>query len=216
MVEIALTGLISFGILLLSEVLWRKRIMRGEYSRKFVHIGAGLFTASWAWFLSWRQIVVLAAAGGLVLLTSRLLRIFHGINDVKRKSYGDVFSSCGIMIAAAIAKDNKWLFACSVLMMVLADGLAAVIGTKYGMKTKYKVFGFTKTLVGTATFVAVASLVCVSYVLAVKAPGSSVVTSLMVVGIAAGLAASENALPYGLDNVALPAACALLLGTLFR
>jgi dolichol kinase len=36
--------------------------------------------------------------------------------------------------------------------MSLADGLAAVIGTRYGNRQKYLVLGYTKSVLGTLTF----------------------------------------------------------------
>jgi dolichol kinase len=38
------------------------------------------------------------------------------------------------------------------LHVALADGFAAIIGTKYGRAWAYKVFGQTKTIIGSMTF----------------------------------------------------------------
>lgn len=48
-----LIAFLGIGIcLILGEILWRKRILKGEYARKFVHITSATFVAFWPLFLS--------------------------------------------------------------------------------------------------------------------------------------------------------------------
>lgn len=60
-----------FCIVVFAEILWRSKILRSEHSRKLVHILVGTFAAFWGFFLDNNQILLLAAAMFLVVLTSR-------------------------------------------------------------------------------------------------------------------------------------------------
>ncbi|HLB66329.1 MAG TPA: hypothetical protein VJJ78_01905, partial [Candidatus Saccharimonadales bacterium] len=45
-----------FAILVIEEIFYKRKILQGEYLRKFVHISAGSFIAFWPWLISWRAI----------------------------------------------------------------------------------------------------------------------------------------------------------------
>ena len=68
-----------------------------------------------------------------------------------RRTYGEYFFPIGIGLCALLTT-NKLFFALAVLNMAIADGLAAVIGERYGSHFRYQVFGYTKTIIGTMTF----------------------------------------------------------------
>lgn len=147
-------GLIILGILAIvaiDEWLWQRQILKGEYNRKFVHIGVGSFAASWPWLISWRQIQLLC----LLLLAGRVINRLHTfVHDsagITRLTYGDFFFPVGIGLCALMTT-NKLFFALAVLNMAVADGLAAVIGKRFGERWSYQVFGYTKTVIGTMTF----------------------------------------------------------------
>jgi phytol kinase len=193
-------------LLLIAEYLWRVKKYHSEFTRKFIHITVGTFAAFWPWFLSWRQIELLAALFLLVILASRLLTIFGSIHLIGRKTVGEVLFAVSIGLTALISP-NRLIFAAALLHLSLGDGLAAIAGTKYGKKTSYKIFGQYKTLVGSATFLVCSFLILSIYFANSNAGGAW--PTLLWLPLAATLL--ENMGLRGSDNVLVPVGVALAL-----
>ncbi len=151
MLSAAVCLLIVFAVLVSSEYLWRRKILRGEGLRKSVHMSIGIFIAFWPWLMSWQAIQLISLAFLVAVLISRRFRIFHALFSVKRPSYGDIYFAMGIGLAAAITT-NKIFFMTAILIMAIADGLAAVIGRKYGQRWQYVLYGQSKTVIGSMAF----------------------------------------------------------------
>lgn len=202
---------IIFVLLLLSEQLWKDKQIRGEFSRKFVHVIAGSFIAFLPFWNSYGWIALLALGFIGANLLNRYTKLFHAINTITRKSWGDLLFGVGILLAALL-RPNKWLFAGAILQVALADGLAAVIGTRYG-KHKYKLFGHTKTPVGTLTFYVVSLLVTL-LVLHFGGEALELHKLVAVIIVPLVLTVIENMSGYGTDNVTLPVGFLVLLEVL--
>ena len=80
-----------------------------------------------------------------------------------------------------------------------ADGLAAVIGTRFGNRHRYTVLGSHKSLIGTLTFFGVSCLILGNY-----AAWTSNVAPLLLLPVAVGATILENVAGWGLDNAAVP------------
>lgn len=194
--------LVILLILLLSEYLWRKKVLKHEHARKFVHIVTACWIAVWPMFLSLRMIQLLSIALLVVVLIATRLKIFKSIRDVKRKSYGDISFALGIGFSAVVAP-SPLLFSVAILHIGLADGLAALVGQKLGTKNRYTIFGQEKSIAGTATF-AVISL-CILAALLIAATPEPLLFAPVLITLPIALALAENISPYGLDNVVVPA-----------
>lgn len=201
-----LTILTVFGILLANEVWYRKKSPHDEFSRKFVHVTVGSFVAFWPFFLDWQTIRLLSIAFILVVSISRLLGVFQAIHSVQRPTWGELFFACSVG-AITLITQNEWVYAAALLQMSLADGLAAVIGTRYSGKYKYLIFGHPKSLAGTATFFLVSAVILV--VLNSHFPNH--LAPAEIVGISALASLLENIFIMGLDNLVVPVLVALLL-----
>ncbi len=140
-----------FGTLILSELLWRLNILKGENQRKFVHISVFTFSAFLPWLISWEQIRILASLMLIGTLLNRYKKVLHFLGDVRREDYGDILMPVAI-IACSFLTTNKIFFALAILQVSLADGLAAVVGVRYGRHWRYKVFRQEKTVVGSMAF----------------------------------------------------------------
>lgn len=138
-------------ILLAAEVLYEKKILRGEYLRKFVHISAAAFIAFWPWLVGWQTIAVLGLAMLAVIFINRRLKKIHASGDIKRKTYGFSLFAWAV-IACASLTNNKVFFAMAIMHLGLADGLAAVAGQLFKNKLPYKFFGYLKTVYGSMIF----------------------------------------------------------------
>jgi len=190
-----------FLILVLSEFLWRKAHVRGEFARKFVHIIAGCFIAFLPFWVSYGWIIILAVGFIFANLVNRYTEIFHAIHAITRKSWGDLLFGLSIL-AMAVWGPNKWLFAGAILQVALADGMAAVVGTHYAKK-KYKVFDHYKSIIGTATYF-VASFVIMVFIVRLGEL-TSILSNIELFFVASiSLTILENLSGYGLDNLSLP------------
>jgi dolichol kinase len=175
-----------------------------ELPRKLVHVGSGLITAALPFFLSYGTIGALAVAfaGGMAI--SRRLRIFTAVHCAGRTSYGEIFYPLGIALLAAI-HPSRGAFVYAVLVLALADGFAALVGSH--MRRGRLPWG--KSVPGSATFFLIAGAVGVA-VLAPDgvSPGTAIATALVA---AAALTLTELVLRLGLDNLVLPPVAALVI-----
>jgi dolichol kinase len=198
------------AVLLIDEILWRKKIIHGELKRKLVHITVMTFVAFWPWIMSWKAIQLIGIAMVLVLLVNRQIKVLHYLGGIRQQTYGDVFLALAITTTALIT-DEKVFFAIAMLHVALADGLAAIIGTKFGRNWRYKVFGQTKTIVGSMTFWTVSLLILGIGLLAAHdlIPYSSYI--ILLIALPPLLTAIENLAVLGTDNLAIPIAVVIAL-----
>lgn len=201
----ALAVFAVFLIIIGSEIWWRQKQPHNEFSRKFVHITVGSFVAFWPFFLTWQQIQLLSIAFLVVVGVSKYFNLFQAIHSVQRPTHGELFFALAVGLVPFITHD-KWIFMAAILQMGLADGMAAVIGERYG-KQSYLVFGHRKSLAGSLTFYIFSLMIMVFYVY-----GSGVnLSPYVVVGVAAVATGIENLAVKGLDNLLLPVFIAVAL-----
>ena len=80
------------GILLVaSEWYYRRRGLASEFSRKFVHVTVGSFTAFWPFFMTWNEIRLLSVAFLVVVAASKYLNVFTAVHSVQRPTWGELF-----------------------------------------------------------------------------------------------------------------------------
>lgn len=199
-----------FSILVVAEVLWRAEILKGEYQRKFVHISSASFVAFWPWLISWRAIELIGLGMFLVVLVNHLKHTLHFSGDLRKRSVGGVTLALVITICALMTH-VKLFFALAILHTSLADGFAAVTGTRYGEGWGYKVFGQLKTVIGTMTFWLVSLIILgigLLFAYSSISPHNYILLLLLLPPLLAGL---ENIAVLGLDNLAVPIAVLLVL-----
>ncbi|MBP6962299.1 hypothetical protein KBB49_02055 [Candidatus Saccharibacteria bacterium] len=210
-------ALIPVGIILiLSELLWQKKIIIGERARKFIHILAGTWMAFWPLYLPFDGIFILGCIALTLLVYSRITKLFHAIYSVKRKTYGDIFFAIGILVCAYLGQES-WIFTTSILLLALADGGAAVVGRYYGLENQYLVFGnenLRKSVAGTIAFLIFSyTSIAIGWLLGGgDVIADNIIAILLILPV--GSAILENTMPYGLDNLTTPLFATLLLNSL--
>jgi phytol kinase len=197
-------------ILLIAELLSERKLLRGEYLRKFVHITAGTFIAFWPWLISWRTIQFLSLIMILVMVTNKYIGFFNYHGKVRRPSYGDYFFAAAIFISATISH-NKIFFALAILEVALADGLAAVAGIGLGKKWEYKVLGSKKTVVGTSVFWIASTMILTAGLLAAHDLFTFRDYYYLLLLLPPGLTVLENIAVYGVDNLVIPVFLIIIL-----
>jgi dolichol kinase len=192
-----------FALLVLTEYLGIKRILNGEYLRKFFHITAVSFIAFWPWLINWGWTQVLAILMLAVMLAGRYLKIFRYHGRIHRVTYGDIFLAVAILICSFITHNNVF-FALAILEVALADGLAAIVGISYGKEWGYKVFGYTKTVIGTMVFWIVSIAILTAGLLAAHNLFSYQDYYYLLLLLPPLLTILENLAVLGVDNLIIP------------
>ena len=190
------------------ELARRRRLLAGgETPRKIVHVGAALLAVPLPFVLSFRAIALVGISFAVLFAVSRRAAILAAVHDVDRRTYGEVLFPLGIT-AVALLYPERHLFLYGLLVLGLADGLAAPIGLRFGRRR----LPGGKTEWGSATFFCVAAL---AGALVLTCSGHAPAT---VAGVALGAAACltvvESLLPGGFDNLVLPTVSAALVAVL--
>lgn len=201
-------------VLVMSEYLWRRKLVAGERGRKFIHILSGIWMAFWPFYIPFDGIFMLGCAALTLLIYSRFTKLFHAIYAVKRKTYGELFFALAIIVCAYIGRE-PWIFTTSILLLALADGGAAVVGRFWGLTNQYLVFGnkdLLKSKSGTAAYLVLAYI---SVVVGIVLGGSHVFNEHAVIFILlpVGMTLLENISPYGLDNIVTPLLATIILNS---
>ena len=183
-------------LLVISEKVLKKH---PNFSRKFLHIMVGNVLFILPLFQS-RWVMALLAAAPFILLTflmspyspfkikDRISSSGHGL--------GLVYYAISWTVLALIFFDQPWIIAVGIVAMSYGDGMASLVGMKYG-KIKYNISGDTKSLEGSLTMFVV--LICaIGIVLTYYAVP---IQPLAIVGVALVATIFEGITPKGLDNL---------------
>lgn len=140
-IVVAWLGVVS----LLTGIINRYVTTDSEITRKVIHIGTGnvILLAWWLNIPAWVGITASILAS-IVTLISYKLPILPGINSVGRQSLGTFFYAVSIGLLTAWFWPTQPQYAVlGVLVMTWGDGLAAVVGQRFG-RHPYKVGGMQK------------------------------------------------------------------------
>jgi phytol kinase len=202
--SLSLVALYLGSIILIAERLNRSLSTDGELTRKVVHIGTGNVIL-FAWWLKIPAWVSIGAAiiAAIVALISYYVPILPSINSVGRKSLGTFFYalSIGVLVAWFWPIQQFQFAAIGILVMAFGDGLAAIIGQRFG-KHPYTVWGNRKSWEGSLTMIAISFLVT-SLILG-SVYGNIGVIWLIAAIVALTATILESFSMLGLDNLTVP------------
>lgn len=112
-----------------------------EWTRKAVHTGGGVVAAAFPWlFASHWTILVLGAVFALLLQGTRRVGLLQSVHGVARRSEGGLYYPLAIYLLFLVGHETPVFYLIAILVLVLSDALAAVLGTAYGRLT-YSVEG---------------------------------------------------------------------------
>ncbi len=202
-----ITVSIILTLLVVNELWHRTHKSHNELSRKFIHITVGSFVSFWPYFMTWNQIRFMSLAFLVVIGISKYFNVFKAIHSVTRPTWGEVYFAIAVGAVTFITQ-TVWVYTAALLIMSLADGLAAIIGVKYGKRNSYKILGQVKSVAGTATFITVSILILGYF----NTYYSTDLSLALVVSLSLIAGMIENAGVYGLDNLLVPVLSAAVLG----
>lgn len=212
-------GLVAVWLALVgvaTEVLRRSGRAEPETIRKVVHIGVGnvILLAWWLHIPSWLGIGASVLFSAIALLSYRL-PILPVINTVGRQSLGTFFYAVSFAVLIACFWSTQPQYAVlGVLTMTWGDGLAALVGHRFG-RHPFKVLGMQKSWEGTLAMWLASYLVSLLVLWATQGAGLPTWTVPLVIATAATILEAFSVL--GIDNLTVPlgsAAIAFLLTNL--
>jgi phytol kinase len=193
---------------LLAEGLHRYTSADSELVRKVVHIGTGnvILLAWWLQVPGWLGIGASVLFSAIAFLSYRF-PILPGINGVGRKSLGTFFYavSIGVLIAGFWAQQPQFAVL-GVLVMTWGDGMAALIGQRFGQHA-YKLWGIQKSWEGSLAMALVSFIVGAGVLTIAQGQSWQTWTIAAIVALlATGLEAFSK---YGVDNLTVPLGSAI-------
>jgi phytol kinase len=202
--RIAIVGAWLGVVGLSAEWLHRRKLAGPELVRKVVHIGAGnvVLLAWWFDIPAWVGIAASIFFSAIALL-SYYLPILPSINGIGRKSLGTFFYavSIGVLVAWFWSIEQPQYGAIGVLVMTWGDGLAALVGQRFG-KHSYKLWGMQKSWEGSLAMGLISYIVSILILLSVQ--GSIWQTWCIALGVALVATTLEAFSKFGIDNLTVP------------
>ena len=197
------------ALLVLAEWLKRTTNLEGEVLRKVVHIGAGnvIIPAWWLHIPAWISISAAVIASGVAILSYQV-PILPSVNSIGRHSWGTFFYavSIGLLVAIFWPLHQPYYAAIGILVMTWGDGLAALVGQRFGHHA-YCLWDMKKSWEGSLAM-AIVSIVISGCILSIvqDSLGLSWVIALAIALVATGLEAFSK---FGIDNLTVPLGSAL-------
>ncbi len=187
----------------------------GKYpsvSRKILHVMVGNIAFLLPLFQT-KEVMAFLAAGPFILFTF-LMSSYTPIKSIRGKtsaaghSMGLVYYAITWTILAYLFFDNMIVIAMGILAMSYGDGLASLIGVKYG-KRKYNIFGDEKSYIGSFIMFIFTFVMMVVAILIYKTVFSYELTiTYEILAILACIsfiaAVAEGITPKGFDNISVP------------
>lgn len=198
-------ALFVLSLLLINEVWWRRNKQHSEFSRKFVHIVVGSFVAFWPYLMGYNYIRFLSIAFIVTVFFSKKYNIFKSIHSVNRPTLGEVCFALAVGLSTYTASSHL-IYLIAMLHMSLADGMAAIVGTKFGKNNSYHALGNKKSVAGSATFLVISLILMTVYCVFAHQD-----FNIWIVALSGLITVVENISPAGLDNLLIPLVVALML-----
>lgn len=150
------------GGMMLGLRLWQLLAQpKPEVTRKLLHVGMGMVVLSFPWLFhqTW-PVVALGVISAALLGAMRWIKHLRtGVGSivlgVERQSYGEIYYPLTVSLLFVLSGGDKLLFSIPVLILALADAVAALIGITYG-RIRYTTADGVKSAEGSIAFFTVA------------------------------------------------------------
>jgi len=205
-----------FGIIGLGELLRRAGNRPPEFTRKFIHVGVGMWVVGTVFlFETWYLALIPPATFVIINAISYLRGTFKAMEAEERGNLGTIYFPISFGVLVYVFWSQPVLMVASMMPMTWGDAMAAIVGQRYGHNT-YAISKRTRSLEGSIAMLfwswVTTSLVLFTMPLLLDKPYISPLLSLIYGGIVALVCTLVEALtPWGLDNLTVPAAAGLML-----
>jgi dolichol kinase len=201
-------GSFFLALFAFTEVLYHKKYLQVEYTRKIAHFGTGFLTFLFPIYLdSHWWVLLLCSSFAILLLTSLKFGFLKSINAVDRVTYGSLYYPLSVYICFLVyyySGKSLPTFYLPIAMLAICDPLAALFGKRWPIGP-YSIGGNKKSLMGSSAFFISAVLLCASFLPA------ETFTWFHFMGIALVATLFEAASNKGIDNLFIPTSVSALL-----
>lgn len=211
------TLIFVFLVIAVAEFLRKKFDLSSDFTRKVVHIGVGNWIFLWPFtFRYWYTVFIPPAIFIVLNYVSYKKEVFKAMErKEKAGGLGTVYYafSLTVLSAAFWYVGQAWIAALGIMLMAWADGLADVIGRRYGSH-RYSMFGSIKSIEGSTGFFIIGILSSTATILFFAAfwnlvlPQSILLISVLISGFGTFIEALS---PKGTDNLTVPILSCLIL-----
>ncbi len=204
-------------IIILAELIRKHLAVSAEATRKSVHIITGWLIALTPLLLT-SAMPLLIISGSFVVVNLIAIRKhwLPGINSSPQISYGTVFYPASFFILILLLWHNyKSVLITAMLILAIADAMAAIVGRSVANPKRYQISGETKSLQGSLAMLATTFIIVVGALhFFLPTDGISLAWSniLWIAGIAAIMATVCESISFrGSDNLTVPLGAAMVI-----
>ncbi len=211
-------GVILAGLtlcLVLGEAIRKRQGGSSEFSRKFVHVSAGVLASFTPSFFSVPFLPILLAILFIMVNSFALRRgLLPGIHTIGRRSYGTVYFPIAFLFLVVVFWYREpAIISLSLLVLAFADAGAAIVGESLRSPAVYRLTSDQKSIEGSIAMAIISFVIILTGLLLLmdmkQIPMAYVVACA---GVTAVLATACEAISSrGLDNVTIPLSTAFAL-----
>lgn len=197
-------------IIIISTILDKKKIISKEGARKFIHIGVSNWWIIAMFYFNNKLFALVPPIFFIVInYISYKFTIFKAMErEGAKRDLGTIYFPISLLVLVLITfspGSSPYIGGLGILIMGYGDGLAAVIGKKYG-RHKYNIFNNEKSIEGSITMFVISTVVAL-VILSIFSPEAILIKSLTLGLVAAIIEAIS---PFGLDNLFVPILTSML------
>jgi len=199
-----------FSVLFLfSESIYAKLNLKGEISRKVVHISTGLISLLFPFiFDEFVEVAVLCTGFMIVLAIVESKSLLPSITNIDRSSGGSIFFPLAVILSFGFYKITGQIedYVLPILLLTICDPVAAFVGKKYG-QSKFYLGDDQKTFLGSFAFLISALIMTfgVDFLLNIGLSHFFIISLSIIVTL------SEALSRKGADNLFIPLTTILIL-----
>lgn len=205
-----------FAVIALGELLRRAGQRPQDFTRKFIHVGVGMWVVGTVFlFETWYLALVPPATFVVINAVSYWRGTFSAMESQDRGNLGTIYFPISFGALVYVFWSQPVLMVASMMPLTWGDALAAIIGQRYGHR-HYTAGNRARSLEGSIAMLfwswisTSLALFVMPYLLG--KPLIHWILALIYGGAVALVCTLVEALsPWGTDNLAIPAAAALIL-----
>jgi len=195
----------AFGLLGAAEAIRAWRGYPQDFTRKLVHVGAGMWVFAILWlFDNWWAGIIPTATFIVLNYVFHRRSLFRAMDTAQSESLGTVWFALSVTLLLAIfwSQGRAYIAVAGIMAMTWGDALAALVGQRFG-RHKYAVFGAERSGEGSAAM-AGASFAAIALSLAILSPLGAMQVFAYSAVLALIAALAEAVSPSGTDNLSVP------------
>jgi len=195
---------VAFLLILTEKILSKKY---PTVNRKFLHIMTGNIAFILPIFQT-REMMAFLAAGPFILFTFLMsprspIKSMRGKTSEAGHGLGLVYYAIAWAVLAYVFFDTKEVIAIGILAMSYGDGIASLIGNKFGKK-KYQIFEDEKSYIGSYSMFVFTFIIMIVALMFYGKFYPTFETLSLLLFIAGISSIAEGVTPRGLDNLSVP------------